>query len=322
MSERPGLARLSAITLRQLRAFVRVARDGSMARAAQNAHLSPSAMSMLVGGLESELGLQLFERTTRRLMLSPAGAELLPVIEKTLGDLQSALERMHELASRQRSRLTIAASPLLASMLLPARLADFKRVCPQIEVTLIDEPVAKVPELIRRGEADIGIVTADAALVDLDSTVLFTDPLMLACRPDHPLARLRSATWSDLSSEGLALLRRGSGLRALIDRGLSTVERIGAPAYEVASVETALGLVENGLAVSILPWYALSRRTHGVVAIPLRGPVIHRDIVALNSRQRALSEQAHAFIREFREAMDKLLQDSAVGEDKTLQKSC
>lgn len=311
MNERPGAPRLSAVTLRQLRAFVRVARDGSMARAAQNAFLTPSAMSMLVGGLEAELGIQLFERTTRRLVLSDAGQELLPAIEKTLADLQAALDRMHELASRQRGRLAVAASPLLASMLLPARLAEFKRACPQVEVALIDVPVGQVPELVRRGEAHVGIATADAAAVDLEATVLFTDQLMFACRPEHPLARARSASWRELGAERLALLQRGSGLRALIDRGLASVERAGEVAYEVAHVETALGLVENGLAASILPWYALSRRTHEVATVPLQDPVIHRDIVALTSRQRALPEHARTFVTEFRQAMDRLLQDAA-----------
>lgn len=314
MNERPGAVRLSAVTLRQLRAFVRVARDGSMARAAQNAYLTPSAMSMLVGGLEGELGIQLFERTTRRLVLSDAGKELLPAIEKTLSDLQVALDRMHELACRQRGRLAVAASPLLASMLLPSRIAEFRHTCPQIEVALIDAPVGQVPDLVRRGEADIGIATADTALVDLESTVLFTDQLMFACRPEHPLARVRSASWRELGVERLVLLQRGSGLRALIDRGLSTADRIGEVAYEVAHVETALGLVENGLAVSILPWYALSRRTHEVVAVPLRDPVVHRDIVALTSRQRALPDHTRKFMAEFRQAMDLLLQDSEAGE--------
>ena len=92
MAAHPLPTRPNAATLRQLRAFVAVAQDGSITRAAQRLHLTPSALSMLVSGLESELGVRLFERTTRRLTLTDPGRELLPTVAAVFAQLDTAFE--------------------------------------------------------------------------------------------------------------------------------------------------------------------------------------------------------------------------------------
>ena len=103
------MARLPAVTLRQLRAFVAVAEEGSIARAAQRLHLTGSALSMLIASLEGELGTRLFERTTRRLQLTDAGRELLPAIGEVFHHLDNALSDLRESTQRRDTQIAVVA---------------------------------------------------------------------------------------------------------------------------------------------------------------------------------------------------------------------
>ena len=139
---------------------------------------------------------------------------------------------------------------------------------------------------------------------DLVSTTLYQDKLMLACLGSHPLAEQREVRWSELADEDLVLLRHGSGLRTLVERGFAEVGEAARPAFEVSHVATAVGLVEAGMGISILPSYALTRtRSVSVVAVPLVAPVMQRNIVAITVSQRQLSASCEAFLSHFQSEM-------------------
>ena len=105
----------------------------------------------------------------------------------------------------------------------------------------------------------------------------------------------------------MALLRHGSGLRTLAERGFAEAGEPLVPAFQVAHVSTAVGLVEAGLAVAILPSYALSRtRSPSVVAVPLTAPLMQRDIVALTDSQRELTGPCEAFSAHFKTVVTEL----------------
>lgn len=297
------MLRPSAVTLRQLRAFITVAEEGSISRAAQRLPLTASALSMLIGTLEGELGVRLFERTTRRMVLTEAGKELLPAMEHMFHHLDGALTNLREFSQRRSSRLRIAVSPLLAATLLPQLMASFRERFPAVRLTLQDLPVGAVAQAVRAGDADLGVCTADEDTLDLQATVLLQDRLMLACLEGHPLAARHEVHWRELAGEDLVLMRPGSGLRKLANRGLAETGEPVEPVFEVANVATAMGLVEAGLAVSVLPRYALTRTSViGVKAIPLIDPVVERVIVALNAPERPLSSAGEAFVSHFQHA--------------------
>lgn len=313
--------RPNAVTLRQLRAFVAVAKDGSITRAAQRLHLTPSALSMLVSGLENDLGVRLFERTTRRLLLTDAGRALLPAIEQVFERLDSAFDGLRNWADQRSTRLSIATSPLLAAVLVPTLMAALRERFPDVRFELQDLGIAEIAQAVRAGEADVGICTADTQILDLQATVLYQDRLVLACREDHPLAGQREVRWSDLPGQPLALMRRGSGLRQLVEQGLGEQAGQLHPAYEVAQVGTAVGLVEAGLAVAVLPWYALSSaRAQSVRGVPLSAPVVERNIVALTAPERPLPEVGQAFLLQFQQHM-KALEAGAGAARRSVRKS-
>ena len=296
------MAQVSAITLRQLRAFVAVAEEGSIVRAAQRLHLTASALSMLLSALEGEVGIRLLERTTRRMVLTDAGQTLLPCLLQTLANLDTALIDVQALSQRRGSLLRIATSPLMAATLLPPLLASFRTGFPEIVPVLNDVSVDEVARFVRAGDADIGICTEDVKALDLQSRVLFQDRLVLACPPDHALADKPEVRWRDLAGEPLILMGRDTGLRSLTERGLSTLGELTQPAFEVKHVTTAIALVEAGLGISVLPSYALARApTATVRSVALVDPIVERAIVALSAPERPLFGAAEAFLAHFQQ---------------------
>ena len=115
-----------------------------MTRAAQKLFLTPSALSMLVRSLEEELGLRLFERTTRKVLLTEAGSAFLPTAQRTLEQLDSTVRQLQQSYLQQGESLRIATSPLLASSLMPGVMAAFKSDFPGVRIELLDVPVATV----------------------------------------------------------------------------------------------------------------------------------------------------------------------------------
>ncbi|KRC27826.1 MULTISPECIES: LysR family transcriptional regulator [unclassified Acidovorax] len=295
----------SNLSLRQLRAFWLVAHEGTMTRAAARMHLTISALSMLVRTLEEELGVRLFERTTRRIELTEAGRQFLPTVRDVFFALDSGLQTLQESKRRKSERLSVVTSPLLAASLVPEVIARFREQFPNVTVTLVDAPVDQVVAHVREGKSDFGICTADLASTDLVSQVLYKDTLVLACSPDHPLAERREASWGDLTDQSLILLTSNTGLRRLADQTLGQLTLRLKPAFEVANIQTAVGLVAAGLGVSVLPAYSLSRVDgQRVVSVPLTDPVVTREIVALCTRARPFSMAAEAFLKLFTKYAD------------------
>jgi DNA-binding transcriptional LysR family regulator len=300
----------SNLSLRQLRAFLSVAEEASMTRAASRLHLTPSALSMLVRSMEDELGFRLFDRTTRRLVLTDAGRQLLPTVRQVFAGLEQGIDAIHAAQQVKASRLVVASSPLLASALVPEVIASFRQQQPQVRVTLIDAPVESLPALVRAGDADIAVCTANSDVSDLTETRLYSDKLMLVCPVGHVMALRREVAWQDLWEEPLVLMRPGSGLRTLVDTAFARSGHRLAPVHEVSHVATALGLVAAGEGISILPSYAISRAQSSsqelqLVTVPLVDPVVRREIVALTRGADPLTAGCSGFISHFRQVTGK-----------------
>jgi LysR family transcriptional regulator, carnitine catabolism transcriptional activator len=294
----------SNLTLRQLRAFLAIAQEQSITRAADKLHLTPSALSMLIRSLETELSVRLFERTTRKLELTANGKAFLPTAEQVFELLNSALEKIRDSEASRAGSFKVATSPLLASEIMPQVIASFKARFPSIEVALIDVPVDAIADAVRQRNADFGICTApdqdSFTLVDLAIEPLYKDKLMLAVPKDHVFAERDSVAWAELAKEPLVMLKVGSGLRRLAEQGLATSKTATKPAYEVGHVATAVGMVEAGLGLAPLPSYTLARSTTKTfTAVPLVSPLIERDIVMISHLQRPLSEASRAFVQHF-----------------------
>lgn len=286
-----------SVTLRQLRAFLEVARHGSFTAAAQNLHVTQSALSVMIRELERELRVRLFDRTTRRVQLTAAGEEFHPLAEKTLEDLEHAVARSRELAEVRRGRVTIAATTLIASILLPRAIADYRSSHPGVQIVLRDgAPPGQIARMVQEGEVDIGIGPTSTRDDALAATPFLVDTLEVACPAGHPLARKVRVTWRDLAGQPLIALSGETAIRQLVEEQLATTGARFQPAYDVVHLATAIGLVDAGLGVAVLPTHARPlARMHHIRFVKLGAPAIRRDICLLTRRDRALSPAAESF---------------------------
>jgi DNA-binding transcriptional LysR family regulator len=283
------------ITLRQLQCFLQVATLGSFTRAAEKMRTKQPALSQQVRDLENELGIRLFDRTTRRVELTEGGVEFRNIAAKVLDDLESAARNAHDLAERKRGRVVVAAPPLLAAAIVPRAIADFRSRYPGIEVRLVDARTDQIVDYVRSGQVDCGLGTFHAGQEGISSTLLARDSLMLFCASSHALARRRVVRWKELDGLPVITLTRDSSIRLLVEVGFEMSQIRLIPAYEVAQITTALAMAEAGLGVAVLPAYARAgAKTFRITAAPLDISIV-RDIVMITRAGRSIPPGVSAF---------------------------
>ena len=177
------------VTLRQLRAFVAVARTGSFTLAAECLFVTQSALSGLIKELEQALGLRLIDRSTRKISLSDAGRDLFPLVDKILHDLDGVLGEVANLKSLKTGLIRIAAPQLMASTLLPEVIAAYGLAHPDVRIKLVDCLVESVVSRVFSGEVDFGIGPERDPNSDITATPLFEGPFMAVFPSGHPLGR-------------------------------------------------------------------------------------------------------------------------------------
>jgi DNA-binding transcriptional LysR family regulator len=285
------------VTLRQLRAFVLVARLGSFTRAAQAMHVTQSALSLLVRELESAMNTRLLDRTTRAVGLTVAGSEFFPEAQRILNDLERAIANVDKLIAKEKGKVVVAAPLVLSSTYLPPILAGFRAQYPGIELILHDTLPTQVLPQVRSGTADLGIGTFAATEPDLQRTLLFTEAMVAVFPASHALVSLKRLTWQDLASQPIVALRRGSVFRDLAEVGFSSAGLSLTPAFEADYAGSVIGLVNAGMGVAVLPGYA----TTLVDAARIRWrriekPVVDREVSLVRRLGPTPSAAAQAFI--------------------------
>jgi DNA-binding transcriptional LysR family regulator len=284
------------LTLRQLRAFVQVARHGGFTAAARHLHLTQSATSLLVRELEGQLGVQLLDRTTRQVSITDAGSEFLQSAERILADVDHAVTNTLGLVEKRRGRIAVATTPLFAATLLPEVIAQFRQTYPAITVRLADLLTEQIVRQVQSGEADFGIGTFLGLDAEIDRVALFHDKLGVLLTSGSPLASRRRLNWADLAGQPLIAMSHASAFRPLIDQALQRAGISLAPRFEVGYMGTAIGLVEAGLGVSVLPAYTGSLvRSDKVRFRVLQNPVVTREVTLVRRAGRSLSPAATAF---------------------------
>ena len=280
------------VTLRQLRAFVAVADAQHFTRAAERLELSQSTVSTLVRELEDNLGLKLFDRHTRMLRLTHAGAEVLPLARRALAELGSSAE----LRNLGRGRVSIAAASLQAALMLPAVIRRYTDGNPGVKVRLHDVPEHEVIQKVRTGEVDFGVGSDTGTQPDISARALVTDVFVAVMRPDHALARHATLRWRDVAELPLIGPPPGNAVREQLDAALARDGIRLQRAYEVSLPLTILGMVQAGTGIAVMT-SAMSRLAQalGLVTRAVDEPRVEREISLLFHADRSLSPAAQNF---------------------------
>ncbi|MBC5784609.1 LysR family transcriptional regulator [Ramlibacter sp. USB13] len=282
-------------SLRQLRAFRAVFHLRKLSAAAEQLSITQSAVSVLIRQLEDGLGTRLFDRTTRSLRPTPAAAEAIAVAERILRDVDSLGAGLRDLGALRRGRVSVAVTPTLGEILLPAVVRRFTKQHPEIQVLVDDCSPEQFVSRVVGEHVDLGIGTPERAAADVDTRKLLGDTLAFVCRKDHPLAARRQVRWADLVRQPVITVRPGYGIRPLIDGAAAQAGVQLDVVNDVTFLSTALWMVECGLGGAVMPSaYALGSGRTGLAVRKLHAPVVSRDIYLVTKRGRSLSPAAQA----------------------------
>jgi len=284
-------------SLRQMRALVAVARTGSFTLAAQQLHVTQSALSGLIKELEQVLGLKVIERSTRKAQLSELGRELYPLFDKMIEDLDAA---MLDIAGRKAlgtGMVRVAAPQMMACTLLPQVIAAYRLDHPNVQLRLVDCPVDTVPGRVLRGEVDFGIGPERDPTPGIATEVLFDMPFVLVFPDGHALQQRERLTWADVNDHPFIALQGQFTERLLRDMHGSFRAHSLKPANEVAFMTTALAMVGAGLGITVcLPYAAPMVRQYGLQMRPLHEPELTRRFFVHSKSGREPSPAAQSFM--------------------------
>jgi LysR family carnitine catabolism transcriptional activator len=283
------------MNVKQLRAFVTVAKYLSFAQASEYLHVSQPALSLTIKALEDNLGGALLTRTTRSVSLTPEGEVLLPLARRLLAEWDDTEELLRQRFTLQLGRVAIAAMPAFAGNLLPASLKVFRQRYPRVNVTVHDVINEQVQELVRHRRVELGIGFEPDNGDALHFEPLYLDRFVAVVPLDSPLATQAQVTWRELLEQDFIALQRPSAVRLLLEEQLAAEHGKLRVAFESHQLTTIGRMVANGLGVSAVP--ALCRgqmQELGAHCVPLVEPRVERRIGIISLADHKLSTAAQA----------------------------
>ena len=279
--------------LRHIKAFLAAARIGNFTRAAVETHISQSAFTVQIRQLEDALGVRLFDRGKRRVVLTSAGRDLLAPLEQVIVEVESIVSRTRELSGLRRGIVRIAVLPSVAACFLPEALRRFTHEHPGIVVQIRDLVGARVLEAVRNDEVDVGIGSRIRADREIQIRPLLVDRLSAFVRKDHALARRQSVTLNEVAESPLIVTGKESSAREVLERSVKREKLPLNIAWETNYMTTALGLVRAGLGVAILPDSAvILENTAQIRRVVIARPALLRRIEIIQRKERTLSPAA------------------------------
>lgn len=283
-----------AVTIRQLRAFVSVAQERSFARAAARLRVTPSAVTIAIRELEAEVGLRLFDRSTRAVDLTAQASAFLPVLERVLDDLDHALDDLRSLAEGKKGSVVVASSAGFINYVLAPSVAEMAATHPGVSVRTIEDTTDSVIRRVVTAEADFGITTLWRPIDKIRAVPLLRDRFGLLLPRDHPLGcQDGPLDWSAIGAAPLVALAPEAGIRTQLDAQPRLKQVLRQPLYDVSSLAALQALVARGAAVAVVPWMATRLSDGSTMTFrPLQGPTIWRELFMILNAQRAMPPAA------------------------------
>ena len=284
--------------LQQLRYVIAVARTANFSRAAEFCHVSQPSLSQQIKKLEDELGERLFDRRKRAAKLTSHGETFL---RRAIGILEEVDAAKREAADAQdllRGTLTIGVLPTIAPYLLPEVMAQFTEKYPGVEIVVQEDTTARLIKLALDYEIDFVLASQPIQNERLEVKGLFSEELLLALPPGHPLNRKRTVAVADLEGERFIVMKEG---HCLGDQVLGFCDRRDVKpriSFRSSQLETVQAFVASGLGISLIPAMATrSKRDDLPEYRSLQSPRPERKIVVAWPKQRPPGRAANEFLK-------------------------
>ena len=283
-------------TLRQLEIFLKVAEEGSIARAAEELHLSHSAVSIQVRKLSETLGIPLHEVVGKKLYLTDAGHEVVKAGQELVGVVSRLDERLSDLKGLSAGHLRISVVTT-AKYFLPRIIGAFREEYPGITVEFKVGNRAQIIERFEQNLDDLYFFSDPAEDMAIETYPFLPNPLVVVASVNNPLARRERVRWKDLADETFLMREAGSGTAFAVQRHLEKAGRRIEQRLVIESNETIKFMVVENMGISILSAYVLANaREDGLVQLPVKGFPIMSEWYVAKIPGKQLSRVAERFL--------------------------
>ncbi|ADJ65786.1 LysR family transcriptional regulator [Herbaspirillum seropedicae] len=285
------------ITLRQLQIFLAVAQSGSTTAAADLVALSQSAASAALNELEHLLGVQLFDRVGKRLVLNDSGRQLLPQARHML-DAAQTIERQFS-DPEAGSELHIGASTTIGSYMLPAMIAAYRKDHAGARVRALVANTADIVDAVVNFEVDAGLIEGPCHADDVEVEPWMMDELIVVAAPRHPLVKSgRKITLKRLREAEWLLREAGSGTREAVEHALIPYLHHLPSSFEFGNSEAIKRATAEGLGISCLSRAVVEDmiESRKLVELDTPLPTLRRHFYMVVSRHRAPSPSLGALL--------------------------
>ncbi|AIX73138.1 MAG: DNA-binding transcriptional regulator YeiE [Mixta calida] len=286
------------ITLRQIEVFTEVLKSGSTTQASQQLALSQSAVSAALADLEGQLGVQLFDRVGKRLVLNEHGRLLYP---RAVGLLEQAAD-IEQLFREDNGAIRLYASSTIGNYLLPGMLAVWRRDYPQLPLELSVGNSQDVINAVADFRVDLGLIEGPCHLNDIVSEPWLEDELVVFAAPEAPLLQ-QPVTLESLAAAPWILREHGSGTREIVDYLLLSHLPQFQLALELGNSEAIKHAVRHGMGISCLSRRVIAEQleTGSLVEVPIPLPKLSRTLYRIHHRQKHISRALERFLSYCRE---------------------
>ncbi len=295
------------LNLGRLNVFREVLQRGSFSAAADSLSYSQSAVSQSIATLEGELGVALIERRRGGLRPTAAGAALAANADGIMARIERAESEIAAIAAGHGGRLRAASFPTAGATLMPQAIAGFRASHPGVEVTLAEGEPEEIAPRLRAGEFDLVLLfefdgVGERLGTGMRRFELFDDPLHLALRHDHPLARRKRVRLDDLREESWVQTAAASPCAKQVIRSCHAAGFEPSVSFESDDYQTVQGLVAAGVGVALIPQLALSTVRDDIVVRALDPASPVRRVFAATPRGAAVTAAVTTMLDVLREA--------------------
>jgi len=285
------------MNLKDLRYVIAIAETGSFSKAAERCFVSQPALSSQVRKLEETLGVKIFDRGSREVVPTEAGAVVVAHARRIVREAELLVNAVKAAGAREGAPVSLGAFPTLAPYLFPRLVPALTERHPELRLTLIEEKTDTLLAMLHEGRLDLALLALPVPLEGLEARSLFSEDFLVCVRGDHPLASAESLHYEDLKGEELLLLDEGHCMRDQALEVCAMRELNFRRDYSATSLETLRQMVVAGGGITLIPRLAIPERDESLRYIPILPSSPDRTI--------ALVWRAHA-------------EDAALYEDKLL----
>jgi DNA-binding transcriptional LysR family regulator len=282
------------VSLRHLRCFLAVANSGSFTVASSRMFLTQSSLTATIQQFERMVGVRLFDRTTRRVVMTEEGLRFRDEAEKIVKEFDSAIRDLQALGQSQQGHIRIAAAASVIYQFLVQAISVFRKTYPNMTISLRDAGAEKAEQMVLGGEVDLAITSKHKGLDDLDYTPLLEDRYGVVCLPEYPLKQTSTPLrWSDLPPSDYVAFSGDTGIGSFLAANAGHTALFAEQHDEVSSTTSLYALLSLGDRYSIIPALAANAgETPALTYHELCEPALTREICVITRRLRSVSPSA------------------------------